>query len=211
MGLWIMAATWCADNLTDGLIEDHEVDELGGTSEQASALVSCGLWLRTESGYQFHDWQDYQPSREEILAKRESDRKRKAKWRESHRDSDGTFASVTPESQRSHTIPDPTRPDPTPSSKEDVARKRGHRIPDDFNVSPEMVDWARREAPAIDGKRATQMFINHWKSTTGRTAVKSDWERAWRNWLLNDQQRAEDRGWKPDVKADKKVFKAHAD
>ncbi|PYY32374.1 hypothetical protein [Curtobacterium sp. MCBD17_030] len=214
MGLWVMAATWCADNLTDGLIEDHEVDELGGTEEEAAALVACGLWLRTDNGYQFHDWTDYQPTREEILTKREQDRRRKAKWRESHRDSDGTFASVPPDEERSHTTPDPTRPDPTrPSSKEEegTPRKRGHRIPDDFTVTADMVAWSREKAPAVDGKRATEMFINHWQSASGRTATKTDWSKAWRNWLLSDQQRAEERGWKPNERSERKVFTPHDD
>lgn len=73
------------------------------------------------------------------------------------------------------------------------AAKRGTRIPQPFVVTPEMVSWAREHAPLVDGPRSTQRFENHWLSKPGRDAVKLDWVRTWRNWLLKDQEDLERR------------------
>jgi pyocin large subunit-like protein len=66
---------------------------------------------------------------------------------------------------------------------------RGTRIPEDFTITPDMVNWARENAPLVDGKVATATFIDHWKSAT-RNAIKRDWSAAWRNWLRKDQEDA---------------------
>lgn len=70
-------------------------------------------------------------------------------------------------------------------------RKRGARIPDDFAVNPDMVAWAKANAPNVDGRRETEKFINHWRAKTGAQATKLDWVLTWRNWLLTAQQDAE--------------------
>ena len=64
-------------------------------------------------------------------------------------------------------------------------RKRGARLPDDFAVTPEMVEWARERVPNVDGRLETEKFVNHWRSKTGKDATKLDWAATWRNWMLN--------------------------
>lgn len=76
-------------------------------------------------------------------------------------------------------------------SSEREPRKRGTRIPDDFAVTPEMAAWAHRECPNVDGRRSTEMFVNHWRAKTGRDATKLDWPATWRNWMLRDQETAQ--------------------
>lgn len=69
-------------------------------------------------------------------------------------------------------------------------RKRGKRIPDDFRVTPDMVDWARERCPHVDGRVETEKFINYWRAKSGRDATKLDWVATWRNWMLNAAERA---------------------
>ena len=71
MGLWVRAGSWSQRELTGGFIPRHIARTLG-TTAQAKSLVSCGLWLLVDGGYQFHDWDKHQMSVEEI-----KDRKRK--------------------------------------------------------------------------------------------------------------------------------------
>ncbi|MEX1079814.1 MAG: helix-turn-helix domain-containing protein [Homoserinimonas sp.] len=85
---------------------------------------------------------------------------------------------------------EPTGIEPEDNRK-GAAQKRGTRIPDDFTVTPTMIEWARENAPDVERTRATTMFINYWTAATGRNATKRDWEATWRNWLLKDQQFAE--------------------
>jgi hypothetical protein len=73
----------------------------------------------------------------------------------------------------------------TPSLRSGAPRKRGTRIPDDFAVTPEMVEWARERVPHVDGRLETEKFINHWTAKTGKDATKLDWVATWRNWMLN--------------------------
>lgn len=67
------------------------------------------------------------------------------------------------------------------------ATTRGTRIPDEFIVTDTMVDWVRANCPDIDWQLSTKTFVAHWKAESGARATKSNWEMAWRKWLLKDQ------------------------
>jgi len=70
---------------------------------------------------------------------------------------------------------------------------QGIRLPDDWSpvrfadstVAREVVDrrgveWARR---------ALESFRNHWRSANGPTAKKRDWQAAWANWIIEQDNR----------------------
>ena len=80
--LWVTAGSWCAGQLLDGQIPAGVLPMLGGTRAEASALVAVALWVETEGGYAFHDWQDYQPTKQAVMDKRAKDADRLRKWRE---------------------------------------------------------------------------------------------------------------------------------
>lgn len=46
IGLWTMAGSWSAHDLTDGYIPDFMIEEFGAEDEHAQALVNTGLWRR---------------------------------------------------------------------------------------------------------------------------------------------------------------------
>lgn len=79
---------------------------------------------------------------------------------------------------------------PTPPKPK--ADPRGHRLPEDFVVTPEMVHWCRTEFPGVDGRSETEKFRDFWHSKAGANARKVDWERTWKNWIRNahDRQRS---------------------
>lgn len=73
MALWVLALSWSCDELTDGAIPADMPELLiPGGDAMAEKLVSVGLWERTESGYQFHDWEEFQPSADLERDRRES-------------------------------------------------------------------------------------------------------------------------------------------
>ena len=85
--LWTMAGAWCADHLTDGFVP-HDVPKTflpSGWLRASRALVAARLWVdctrNGEAGWQYHDWLEYQPSREAVLAKRAADAARQAAYR----------------------------------------------------------------------------------------------------------------------------------
>lgn len=107
MGLWVLAGSWSAAEESDGWVPDYVLGRLVGANgvHLADQLVSAGLWendtMDGEDGYRFREWQDYQPTREQLEAKREQARERMQRVRAN---SAGTSRAVTP------TRPDPTRP-----------------------------------------------------------------------------------------------------
>jgi len=72
------------------------------------------------------------------------------------------------------------------SKRLDSARRR---IPADFNVTDEMLKWARDNTPLV-GKVETAQFVD-WHLGAGST--KADWPATWRAWMRRAQAEAEQR------------------
>lgn len=233
LGLWVVAGSWSGNHLTDGFVPDHVVRLLSrGSDELAGELVSAGLWKRTKGGYQFHDWDTYQPTKAGVLRERaaatERQRRRREKKSSSEPVSETVTAGVTGASRRDTAVSHgevrvgsgyvsssadssvgtsvssahadapggaPATEESPPSSPAKL--KRGGRIPADFVVTPEMVAWARVNAPDVDGRLQTAAFIDYWKGIPGQRGVKLDWVATWRNWMRDKQERAQSRPRKP--------------
>ena len=109
--LWVTAGSWAGKQEDSGKVPRHMLAFLGGRPRDAAELVKNGLWEIDPEGWRFHDWFDFQPSPEQIEAKRAAAAERQRKWRDKQRESrrdehetDGV----------GHAPPDPTRPDPVP-------------------------------------------------------------------------------------------------
>lgn len=83
MGLWVRAGSWSAQQLTDGFVPIDLARRLG-TQGQAERLISAGFWLPSADGYDFHEWNGRNPSREQVQARRDAGAERLRKWRESN-------------------------------------------------------------------------------------------------------------------------------
>lgn len=82
LGLWVLAGSWSSARLTDGLVRDTDLPRILPDSEKlARALVAAGLWKRTKGGYQFHEWNHYNPSADEVKEDRTKARDRMRKLR----------------------------------------------------------------------------------------------------------------------------------
>ena len=197
IGLWTVAGSWAADQLTDGNVPDYMIREWGSPPAAPEALVDAGLWERTHDGYLFYNWHEYQPSKQDVDAERAASRERMRDLRAKRKNRKpldqaevgGVFGRTVPNGSESVRNPDPTRPDPTPIKEEASAssspRKRASRIAEDFQVTPEMRLWASSKAPDADLMTETEKFINYWIAKSGKDATKLDWAATWRNWILN--------------------------
>lgn len=90
IGVWVRAGAWAAGNLTDGFVPASLMPALGADLADIEALVDAGFWREVDGGWQFHDWDDFQPTSGAVRAKREADRERKRRQR---RNSQGQFAA----------------------------------------------------------------------------------------------------------------------
>src|SRR5215831_3604523 len=71
IGLWPLSLAWAGRHLTDGRVSADFVYGLIPNRRQrdraTSALVDAELWVPNGTGWQIHDWADYNESRERIL------------------------------------------------------------------------------------------------------------------------------------------------
>lgn len=111
IGLWARAGAWSMQQLTDGFVPDHVLRVLGTPKERRN-LVEVSLWDEVKGGVQFRNWEERQPTKDQVEAARQAaaDRQRHARERAKSQRESRCDTGV------SHGPPDPTRPDPTPKS-----------------------------------------------------------------------------------------------
>lgn len=76
--LWVQAGIWSAGQLTDGRVDKALLDYIaacakiptGKAKAAAAELVAARLWEDTDTAWVFHDWAEHQPSRTEVLTRR---------------------------------------------------------------------------------------------------------------------------------------------
>lgn len=208
LALWTLAGSWCMDQLMDGFIPSYvALRLLPNAEEHAAKLVSAGLWSLAErdgeTGWQFHDWPEYQPTKAQVTADREAAKERQQRARERAREAREKSQNASRERHgvtNGVTSASPTRPDPTRSSygttKDLTAprKARGARIPEDFALTPDMREWAHRSGMShldIDG--ITDNFRDYWTAETGAKATKLDWIATWRTWVRREAERRKPR------------------
>jgi hypothetical protein len=81
IALWVRSGSYSGKHLTDGYMSESAIVLLRGTPEQAQELVEAGLWTRAVNGWHFHDWADYQDTRDMVEKRRESWRSRQNRHR----------------------------------------------------------------------------------------------------------------------------------
>lgn len=153
IGVWTLAGAWSMHEMTDGFVPAYAIEEWGGDEDDAQALVRAGMWEDDERdgdpGWQFVNWDEYQPTKADVEARRERDRERK---RNQPRDKGGKFAGRTvnasdsarndTESERTaadSTVPLPSPPLPVTNAQPAVAREP-NRFPDWWNI------WGKKKA-----------------------------------------------------------------
>lgn len=127
-GLWAIAGSWVSGQGTDGYVPDYMIEQWGASAKTVECLVTSGLWRRESEGFVFDSWLEYNPSKAQTEAERAASAERMRRSRERRRaesagqtvDADDVAAQQSEVLQRNTPEvlqrPDPTRPDPTPSS-----------------------------------------------------------------------------------------------
>lgn len=83
LGMQFLALSYAGAYLTDGHVPAGFVAEKIPVQRDreriTGVLVAAGLWDKADGGWQIHDYLDLNPSRVDVEAKREADRKRKGR------------------------------------------------------------------------------------------------------------------------------------
>ena len=165
IGVWTLAGAWSMHEMTDGFVPAYAIEEWGGDEDDAQALVRAGMWEDDERdgdpGWQFVNWDEYQPTKADVEAKRERDRERK---RNQPRDRGGKFAGRTvnavdsarndTESERTatdSTVPLPSPPLPITNAQPAVAREPS-RFPEWWSA------WGKKKAKG-DAEKAYKAAV----------------------------------------------------
>ena len=87
-------------------------------------------------------------------------------------------------------------PDASPSAQPAPKKSSGTtgtRLPENFQVPDDWIDWATDERPDIppaDMRTVAESFVDYWAAKAGAAARKVDWQATWRNWVRNQKRYA---------------------
>lgn len=85
-------------------------------------------------------------------------------------------------------------PPPSSSSNSSNSTERGTapatRIPLPWQITEEMIQWATTNVPDVDWETASRQFVDYFKASGGRNAVKVDWRAAWQKWMRDEHKGA---------------------
>jgi hypothetical protein len=84
--LWITVGSWCASYRMDGVVRAHDISTLAAQTglsplkarRAAADLVVNEMWVPIEDGWIFHNWTDFNPTRDQQSITEDIQRERRA-------------------------------------------------------------------------------------------------------------------------------------
>jgi len=178
IAMQVAGLCYCNRELTDGFIpraiartlldweierDDGEIWSFAVSSGGGSDYLSCGwvidllveseMWDIVDGGYLIHDYLEFQPSREQVLAERNATAKRVSDWRERRKQdnkqgSNGVTNAITNGSGNEPVTPTPVPvPVPVPDSKESITNGEVPNGTDDDAKRFEVIDGGIKPKP----------------------------------------------------------------
>jgi len=98
VGLWTVTGSYCSEYVTEGSVPAWYVTAWPQGRRLAERLVDAGFWHaqghscrrcpqpKDDDDWQFHDWEHFQQTKEEIERDRELNRERQRRFREKRRE-----------------------------------------------------------------------------------------------------------------------------
>lgn len=177
MGLWVRAGSYCAQQVNDGIVPTAVVRALGGNEFVADNLVAAGLWHPHEKGYIFHDWEDYQITREQVMNDRAAARDRMAKRRQGGSDE-----------VRANTKAPKTR------ASRDTVDNSG-RAGDNSDAPAESREDVRANNDRTSGEVRGPIPFHTRTSKDVQNTLDDDFERVWASWPRKVSKAASLKAW----------------
>ena len=140
IALWVRAGSYCGKHLTDGYVAAAILPMLQADQDAADELIEAGLWTKAPNGYGFHDWEQYQDTREAV-------EKRRTAWKERQRKHRSSEENASPSSSN-HSIPFHSKG--TRDSRRESPRDLSGRQPPAFtDVMRELEERIAREEGTV--------------------------------------------------------------
>ena len=116
VALWTRAGSYCGKHLTDGYVAANILSMLQATPDDADELVQNGLWWACDGGWAFHDWDQYQDTKDAVERRREAWKERAKRRRQN--DDDDSHSSLSTIPFHSPDTRDSTRDTPRDSTRD---------------------------------------------------------------------------------------------
>lgn len=203
-----LVETWCfcSRTLNDGQLTKTQFFRFFSAKSRGEVLKH-GFVDETEFGYEMHGYLEDQQSAEHVADVRKRRKEAGSKGGKASAEAKQNAnqigkqnsSKVQPDTDTDTDVKTPTyvgvvnSPTATAPIRDENPGQMGTRIPPNFTATAAMIRWAQDNTPNVDWKLATQRFKEHYRSVAGRQQFRTDWEAAWRSWLLSDQQRHNDR------------------
>ncbi len=197
VALWVSSLAYANRNLTDGFIPESALPRLvnldgvdvgdgmygrGALADDGAAqLIAAGIWEAEERGYRIVNYLEFQPSADEVKAKREQNALRQAQFK--RRRSGNAVSNAVSDAATNAEVTHAPNPNPKPMKVK--SETRASALPADFAPTDEQRQWAATVVRASQIDTETQKFIDHF-TATGK-AMK-DWNAAWRNWIRRSRE-----------------------
>lgn len=122
---YVTSICYCARSLSDGFVPAKKAKEFSGRPRVVQELTDATLWESGDGGFTVHDYLEYNPTRETVLAERDKAKARMkvARSADVRPNIDGSSPSPTPTRPTPHPLyPDPVlKPSPQPPTAGEVA------------------------------------------------------------------------------------------
>ena len=171
------------NGVTNGLHNDALTPEI--TRNAVQTLIDAGLWHVEESGYRIHDYLDYQASKEQVAAGRQSNAARQKAWRERKRAERQAQNDGESNADRNGVTNGPVTgaPNPNPNPTEELLRSSSSsEKPDDHNGVTEKAEEPRADVERVCQHLADRIVDNGSK----RPTIGKGWRDAARLMLDRD-------------------------
>lgn len=159
---------------SNGAIDHPDADAIA----EHLAREDVGLWHDRGDEWEIHDYLEYNPSREEVLSRREVARQKKRRQRRPAVSPQGTTPE-NPSAVPTHPVPVPV---PVSRTEKRVRTKREETPwPDDFALTPALDEYGKKRG-CTDRRLAFEFAKNKAK---GAGRVQKDWAHFMRAWFDN--------------------------
>lgn len=177
---------------TLSIIDD--VSEIPGFGE---AMKFVGWVVETDEGIVLPNFfEEFNVDPEEDSRKKNAERQRRYREKQASKNNANGNVTVTSESNvreekrrdSKQTILDASQATPTETESSKDSNPRGSRLPDDWQLSKALGDWALKERPTWTPEHVrleAEKFADYWHGRPGAAGRKSDWAATWRNWIRN--------------------------
>lgn len=173
-GLWTIAGSWVASQETDGFVPNYMLDVWQATSKCIDALVAADLWVKSQGGYTFSSWLNYNPSKADTDAKREASKLRMRALRERTRTNDADKDAGQKDEHQNVTL------QRSNDVTQDVAPQRSMSVTQGVLLSRPDPNRSADADPKNSQKGATG-FDDFWAVVprkVGKRAARRAWEKA---------------------------------